>query len=65
MEGGGQIREIAVDEAGIIVPGGQAHNVAVACDLLDEGQLCGVCQQGKVHGIRGRNDVAVSGQIFK
>jgi len=65
VEGGGQVREIAVDEAGVIVPGGQAHDVAVVCDLLDEGQLRGVGEQGEVHSLRGRDGVAVGGQVFQ
>ena len=65
MEGGGQVCEIAVDEAGVVVPGSQAHNVAVACDLLDKGQLCGIGEQGEVHGVGRGDGVTVGGQIFK
>ena len=65
MEGGGQLREVAVDEAGVVVAGGQTHDVAVAGDLLDERQLRGVGEKGEVHFVGARHGVAVGGQILQ
>ena len=62
MEAAGQLLEVAVDVAGIVVPCGQLDLLAEGGELLDEGQLRLLAQEGHVHVRHGGDARALARQ---
>ena len=62
VEAGGQLRDVLVDAAGIVVPGGQADLLRQGGQLLDELPLGLVAEQGGVDLTRLGHRVPLGGQ---
>ena len=65
MEAARQVHQIAVEVAGVVVPGGQAQLLAEEGELLDEGRFRLPGEEGGVHVRSGGDGLPLGGQVAK
>ena len=61
VESGGQVYQVAVDVAGIVVAGGKTEFLAEKRQLLDEGYLGFLGEEGGVYFVHGGDGAAFGG----